>query len=197
MKTVSTPPDGDLSRRFALITLVGLVLASFAVRMWLLQTAVSDGTFSPVDADGYFRNGRMLAQEKVVAHAGIDLPFIASVVLAPLGAVLARRSREAGLMGFWVVLMVVLTAFSAYGGVRYRSPFEPHLIALASVVLAPGCESVAQGRCPGDAPLPAGSALRGRAYARIHSLCNRRSRPASAGWDRRGPVIVVSHVLLP
>jgi len=78
------------------------------------------------------------AAAKLVAHAGIDLPFILSVALAPLGAVLARRSREAGLLGFWVVLVVTLSAFSAYAGVRYRSPFEPHLIALASVVLAGG-----------------------------------------------------------
>jgi 4-amino-4-deoxy-L-arabinose transferase-like glycosyltransferase len=76
------------------------------------------------------------AAAKFVAHAGIDLPFIATVVLSPLGAVLARRSREAALLGLWVAITVVLTAFSAYGGVRYRAPFEPHLIALASVVLA-------------------------------------------------------------
>jgi hypothetical protein len=73
---------------------------------------------------------------KAIAHAGIDLPFIASVVLAPLGVVLARRRREAAMLGFWIALMVVLTALSAYGGVRYRAPLEPHLIALASVVLA-------------------------------------------------------------
>jgi hypothetical protein len=76
------------------------------------------------------------AWAKFIAHAGIDLPFVATVVLAPLGAMLARRSREAALLLGWVALVVVLSALSAAGGIRYRSPFEPHLIALASVVLA-------------------------------------------------------------
>ena len=76
------------------------------------------------------------ATAKAMAHLGIDLPFIASVILAPLGAVFARRPREAALLVFWVVLVVVLTALSATGGVRYRSPFEPHLVALAAVALA-------------------------------------------------------------
>ena len=78
------------------------------------------------------------AVAKFIAHAAIDLPFTASVVLAPLGAVLARRSREAALLVAWVVLVVMLSTLSTYGGVRYRSPFEPHLIALAAVVLSGG-----------------------------------------------------------
>lgn len=78
------------------------------------------------------------AVAKVIAHAAIDLPFTASVVLAPLGAVLARRSREAALLVAWGVLVVMLSTLSTYGGVRYRSPFEPHLIALAAIVLAGG-----------------------------------------------------------
>ena len=78
------------------------------------------------------------AAAKFIAHAAIDLPFMASVVLAPLGAVLARRSREAALLVAWAVLVVMLSTLSTYGGVRYRSPFEPHLIALAAVVLAGG-----------------------------------------------------------
>ena len=78
------------------------------------------------------------ALAKFIAHAGIDLPFTASVVLAPLGAVLARRSRAAAMLVAWVVLVVMLSTLSTYGGVRYRSPFEPHLIALAAVVLAGG-----------------------------------------------------------
>jgi 4-amino-4-deoxy-L-arabinose transferase-like glycosyltransferase len=75
---------------------------------------------------------------KFVAHAGIDLPFIASVVLAPLGAVFAKRSREAALLAVWIVLVIVLSAIGAFGGVRYRAPLEPHLIVLASVVVAAG-----------------------------------------------------------
>ncbi len=79
-------------------------------------------------------NGAILA--KLVAHAGIDLAFAASVLLAPIGAVLARRSREAALLASWIALVVVLSALSGAGGIRYRAPFEPHLIALASVVVA-------------------------------------------------------------
>jgi 4-amino-4-deoxy-L-arabinose transferase-like glycosyltransferase len=73
---------------------------------------------------------------KFVAHAGIDFPFVASVVLAPLGAVFAKRSREATLLVVWVALVIVLSAIGAFGGVRYRAPLEPHLIVLASVVVA-------------------------------------------------------------
>ena len=75
---------------------------------------------------------------KVIAHAGIDAPFVATVcTLRPSGAVLARRSREAVLLLGWVILVVASFRRSVpAGGVRYRSPFEPHLIALASVVLA-------------------------------------------------------------
>jgi 4-amino-4-deoxy-L-arabinose transferase-like glycosyltransferase len=75
---------------------------------------------------------------KVVAHAGIDFPFIMCILLMPLGAVLAQRSREAALLFCWSATVIGLTALSATGGGRYRSPFEPTVIALASVVLAGG-----------------------------------------------------------
>ena len=81
-------------------------------------------------------NARGAAMAKFIAHAGIDIPFVLCVMLAPFGAVLARRSREAALLVLWIVIVVVLTALSATGGVRYRSPFEPQVIALAAVVLA-------------------------------------------------------------
>lgn len=94
-----------------------------------------------VNGDRWLHFYRAATQEgaaaaKLIAHAGIDVPFVATVVLAPFGAVLARRRREAGLLALWVVLVVVLTSLSGAGGVRYRAPIEPHLIALASVVLA-------------------------------------------------------------
>lgn len=76
------------------------------------------------------------AVAKFFAHAGIDLPFVLCVVLAPFGAILARRRGEAALLVLWVLIVVSLTALSATGGVRYRSPFEPSVIALASIVLA-------------------------------------------------------------
>jgi hypothetical protein len=81
-------------------------------------------------------SARGAALAKVVAHAGIDAPFVLCVMLAPFGAVLARRSREAALLVLWIVVVVVLTALSATGGVRYRSSFEPQVIALAAVVIA-------------------------------------------------------------
>jgi hypothetical protein len=73
---------------------------------------------------------------KIVAHTGVDLAFAASVLLAPLGIVLARRTREAALLAMWIALVVVLSALSGAAGIRYRAPLEPHLIALASVVVA-------------------------------------------------------------
>jgi hypothetical protein len=76
------------------------------------------------------------ATAKFFAHAGIDFPFILCVLLAPFGAVLARRSSEAALLVLWVIIVVVLTALSATGGVRYRAPIEPSLIVLASVAIA-------------------------------------------------------------
>lgn len=81
---------------------------------------------------------RGAAIAKAIAHAGIDVPFVICAMLAPFGVVLARRRREAALLALWVAIVVVLTALSATGGVRYRSPFEPSLIALAAVVLAGG-----------------------------------------------------------
>jgi 4-amino-4-deoxy-L-arabinose transferase-like glycosyltransferase len=105
-------------------TFLGYVLALFHVHgdRWL-QTY-------------YASSAEAAGRAKLIAHAGIDVPFAISVVLAPLGAVLARRRREAALLALWIVVVVGLSALSAFGGVRYRSPFEPQLIALASVVLA-------------------------------------------------------------
>ena len=85
--------------------------------------------FMAADAEG-------AATAKFFAHAGIDVPFVLCVMLAPFGAVLARRSLESALLVLWVFIVVVLTALSATGGVRYRSPFEPSVIVLASVVIA-------------------------------------------------------------
>jgi hypothetical protein len=48
----------------------------------------------------------------------------------------ARRSREAFLVALWIPTVVVLSLAATYAGARYRAPFEPHLIALSSVVVA-------------------------------------------------------------
>ena len=128
---------GDPGRFFD--TWVGFALALFNLHgdRWLQHYQAASATGATV--------------AKIVAHAGIDVPFAVSVVLAPLGAVLARRSREAALLALWVALVVVLSALSGAGGIRYRAPFEPHLIALASVVL------VGQWRRPGRTALIVGA----------------------------------------
>jgi Dolichyl-phosphate-mannose-protein mannosyltransferase len=101
-----------------------LVLASFNLHgdRWLLSYQAASATEATV--------------AKLVAHTGIDLAFAASMLLAPIGIVLARRTREAALLALWIALVVGLTALSGTGGIRYRAPFEPHLLALASVVVA-------------------------------------------------------------
>src|SRR5688500_1957566 len=62
MTTASAPLRSDHSTRLTVVVLAALVLASFALRLWLLHMAASDPGFSPVDADGYMRNGRLLAR---------------------------------------------------------------------------------------------------------------------------------------
>ena len=73
---------------------------------------------------------------KWTAHAGIDLLFVVTTVLAPLGIVLARRTREAALLALWPPVLIVLSVIASYAGARYRAGFEPHVIVLAAVVLA-------------------------------------------------------------
>jgi 4-amino-4-deoxy-L-arabinose transferase-like glycosyltransferase len=75
---------------------------------------------------------------KWTAHAGIDLLFVLTTLLAPLGIVLARRTREAVFLALWPPVLVVLSVVASYAGARYRSGFEPHLIVLTSAVLAGG-----------------------------------------------------------
>lgn len=105
-------------------TWAGFVRALFNVHgdRWLMSYQAANATEATV--------------AKIVAHIGIDLAFATSTLLAPLGIVLARRTREAALLAVWIALVVGLTALSGTGGIRYRAPFEPHLIAFASVVVA-------------------------------------------------------------
>lgn len=65
-----------------------------------------------------------------------DLLFGLSAVLAPVGLVLARRRREAGMVALWGGVNVGLLIMFAWNGVRYRAPVEPVLISLAAVTLA-------------------------------------------------------------
>jgi hypothetical protein len=73
---------------------------------------------------------------KWTAHAGIDLLFVLTTILAPLGVVLARRTREAVLLALWPPVVVALSVIASYAGARYRSGLEPHMIVLAAVVLS-------------------------------------------------------------
>lgn len=73
---------------------------------------------------------------KAAVHLGADLLFIASLVLAPFGLIVAKRWRIASVFALWILLNIFLTALSGFGGARLRVPIEPHLIVLAGVVLA-------------------------------------------------------------
>ncbi len=75
---------------------------------------------------------------KLAAHTFADLLFIATLLLAPLGVVLAKRRPVALIFALWILLNIVLTALSGFGGPRLRAPIEPHLVVAAAVVLAGG-----------------------------------------------------------
>jgi Dolichyl-phosphate-mannose-protein mannosyltransferase len=75
---------------------------------------------------------------KAFAHATIDAPLLVTVLLAPMGAALARNRPLAALSVGWALLNVALTALMGFGGARLRTPFEPHMMVLAGVVLAGG-----------------------------------------------------------
>jgi hypothetical protein len=85
---------------------------------------------------GDSRDARSAAIWKWTAHAGIDLLFVSTALLAPLGLVLARRPRESILLASWLPVHLGLTMIVGYAGARYRAGIEPHLMVLASVVLA-------------------------------------------------------------
>jgi hypothetical protein len=83
-------------------------------------------------------DARSAAIWKWTAHAGFDALFVGVALLAPIGLVVARRPLEAVLVALWIPEVVALSAIAGYAGARYRSPFEPHLIVLASACLAGG-----------------------------------------------------------
>jgi hypothetical protein len=120
------------------------------------------------------------AVAKFFAHAGIDVPFVLCVVLAPFGAIFARHRREAALLVLWVAIVVTLTALSATGGVRYRSPFEPSVIALASIVLAGSWQ---RPRAAGLLIGAAGTVLAGSlVLTQIPRVAEARANYGLAGW---------------
>jgi hypothetical protein len=78
------------------------------------------------------------ARSLVRAYARLmtDAGFALAVLLAPFGLVLARRRLPGLILAIWPPLVVLLTALSAYGGPRYRYPFEVVLYVYFAVVLA-------------------------------------------------------------
>ena len=82
------------------------------------------------------RAGALLA--KWTRHLIEDLPYAATLLLAPFGVVLARRRDLGTLLALWVGTYVALLAVTFFAGGRYREPIQMSLTALASVVLAGG-----------------------------------------------------------
>jgi hypothetical protein len=72
---------------------------------------------------------------KLAANILGDATFVVSLLLAPFGVALCRRPWVAWLFVAWIGLNLVLTMVSGFGGARLRAPFEPHLVALAAVVM--------------------------------------------------------------
>jgi hypothetical protein len=91
---------------------------------------LQDGVFAATAGDA--------ARWKLVAHAFIDAPWLLAVVLAPLGAALARSKPAAALLAGWALLNLGLTALTGFGGSRLRCPFEVHVALLAGAALAGG-----------------------------------------------------------
>ena len=73
---------------------------------------------------------------KLVVHLGTDVVLVAASVLAVLGAALCRNGRVAALFLLWAALNIAVASVGGFGGARLRSPFEPLLMVLGSVVLA-------------------------------------------------------------
>ncbi len=73
---------------------------------------------------------------KWTTHLFGDIAFIVCLLLAPLGVALARNRPAATFLLAWIVVNLGLVALSGFGGPRLRAPIEPHLVALAAVVLA-------------------------------------------------------------
>jgi 4-amino-4-deoxy-L-arabinose transferase-like glycosyltransferase len=70
------------------------------------------------------------------ARAVTDGGFVLAVLLTPFGIVLARHRQPSLILALWPPVVVLLTALSAYGGPRYRGPFESVLYVYLAVVLA-------------------------------------------------------------
>ena len=98
----------------------------------------------PLTGGRYLQDGVFAASAssatawKVAAHAFIDAPWLFAIVLAPLGAAVARNRPAAWLLAAWALLNLGLTALTGFGGSRLRCPFEVHVALLATTVVAGG-----------------------------------------------------------
>ncbi len=84
------------------------------------------------------RNEAFAVLWKLAAHVAGDFALIASLLLAPFGLPLARRKDTSLLTAIWILLNLALVALGGFAGPRLRAPFEPHLIAFASVAAVEG-----------------------------------------------------------
>jgi hypothetical protein len=75
---------------------------------------------------------------KAIVHLGTDGLLIAAVVLAPLGAVVCRNTRVAGLLILWAVMNVAIASLGGFGGARLRTPFEALLMLIGAAALVGG-----------------------------------------------------------
>jgi 4-amino-4-deoxy-L-arabinose transferase-like glycosyltransferase len=80
--------------------------------------------------------GTPRAVAEAYAHVMTNAGFALAVLLAPFGVVLARRRLPSFVLALWPPVVMVLTALSAYGGPRYRMPFEVVLNVYLAIVLA-------------------------------------------------------------
>jgi 4-amino-4-deoxy-L-arabinose transferase-like glycosyltransferase len=136
-RTVNTPGVIDTVR--LLITQAVGDPSGFAAEKWDMVRGmfqVQGGRWLQHYGDA--PNAKSAELWKWTAHAGVDLLFVVTVLVAPLGIVLARRPREAVFLALWPPVLIVLSVVAKYAGARYRSGFEPHVIVLASAVLAGG-----------------------------------------------------------
>jgi 4-amino-4-deoxy-L-arabinose transferase-like glycosyltransferase len=73
---------------------------------------------------------------RVAVFAALDIPFMVVVVLAPIGAALAKCRRLAVILALWPPMHLCLVALMIWAGTRFRAPVEPALLTLAAVVAA-------------------------------------------------------------
>ena len=106
-----------------------------------LQSSVGRG----LEWSWSFPSATTALMAKVFGHVAGDLLFLCTILLAPLGAVLARQRTAASLLVLWVAVHLFFTALAGYGGPRFRQPIEPVLFALAACAVVSGWRRAPRG----------------------------------------------------